>query len=285
MSEINWQKLHLIAQETAINTGRYIQSEAHKTHKNLGKVAGTSASSQALTQIDLNADAMIREALEGSTKEYSIGLLTEESKDDATRFHCDYFWCVDPLDGTYSFLHQEAGYAVSIALVAKDGSPVMGYIFDCVYDQLFYACIPLEIKSPILPTNKSNTFKWFLDRSMTKQVDYKYWASQVEILAEKLGYSSMEQHIGMGAATNAIHTISSPNAIYFKTPKDSPGGGSLWDFAASSAIAKMHDAHVSSFNGTPLNLNQKELFMNQTGVFFAQNNTANTFLLVQDKAY
>ena len=50
---------------------------------------------------------------------YDLALLTEESEDDRSCFEKDYFWCIDPLDGTLPFTRNEAGYSVSIGLVAE----------------------------------------------------------------------------------------------------------------------------------------------------------------------
>ena len=51
-------------------------------------------------------------------------VLTEETEDDGGRLRADYFWCVDPLDGTLPFIEGRPGSAVSIALIARDGTPV-----------------------------------------------------------------------------------------------------------------------------------------------------------------
>jgi 3'-phosphoadenosine 5'-phosphosulfate (PAPS) 3'-phosphatase len=41
----------------------------------------------------------------------------------------DYFWCIDPLDGTLPFIEGLTGYAVSVALVARNGKPLLSAIF------------------------------------------------------------------------------------------------------------------------------------------------------------
>ncbi len=49
-----------------------------------------------------------------------------------------YWWVVDPLDGTTNFIHDNAPYCVSIALM--DGSEVLiGVVYECCRDELFWA--------------------------------------------------------------------------------------------------------------------------------------------------
>jgi fructose-1,6-bisphosphatase/inositol monophosphatase family enzyme len=65
------------------------------------------------------AQAAVLEVLAPTFKAYDLGLLTEELADDGSRFEKDYFWSIDPLDGTLPFTQGKPGYAVSIALVRR----------------------------------------------------------------------------------------------------------------------------------------------------------------------
>lgn len=50
----------------------------------------------------------------------------------------DYQWIIDPIDGTTSFLHQQAYYSVSIA-VRKHNKTIMSAVYAPAFDDLFYA--------------------------------------------------------------------------------------------------------------------------------------------------
>ena len=56
----------------------------------------------------------------------------KESREENTNIHPrltkDYFWCIDPLDGTLPFIEGGNGYAVSIALVAASGEPILAAV-------------------------------------------------------------------------------------------------------------------------------------------------------------
>jgi len=79
-----------------------------------------------VTQVDLAAEAAIREYLQQHTPD--IPILAEEGGgpwDAANR------WIVDPLDGTTNFVHGYPSYAVSIGLQI-DGQLEVGCVFDAV---------------------------------------------------------------------------------------------------------------------------------------------------------
>jgi len=69
---------------------------------------------------------------------------------------------------------------------------------------------------------------------------------------------------------NAMQVLEDPPGCYFKFPKPQQGGGSLWDFAASTAIFDACGAVACDFYGQPLELNRVEsTFMNHRGVLYA----------------
>jgi 3'-phosphoadenosine 5'-phosphosulfate (PAPS) 3'-phosphatase len=68
---------------------------------------------------------------------------------------------------------------------------------------------------------------------------------------------------------NGITTIEMAPALYFKFPKKADGGGSLWDFAASSVIQSEAGGLNSDYFRKPLDLNRKNsTFMNHCGVIY-----------------
>ena len=85
------------------------------------KAGGESLASQVLTDVDEQSQQLILEILAPTIERFDLGLLTEERDDDGSRFEKACFWCIDPLDGTLPFIDNVPGYAVSIALVARDG--------------------------------------------------------------------------------------------------------------------------------------------------------------------
>lgn len=88
-----------------------------------------------LTEADLRADHVIREALEAQFP--GIFILSEESTSEGDCV-VDSLFLVDPLDGTKEFLQRNGEFTVNIALVSG-GKVVAGVVFAPALDELFYA--------------------------------------------------------------------------------------------------------------------------------------------------
>lgn len=81
-----------------------------------------------LTEADTRSNEIICQALE---KIYpDIPLLSEENKtvDYSIRRHWEYFWLIDPIDGTKEFIKKNGEFTVNIALIHKD-TPVLGVVY------------------------------------------------------------------------------------------------------------------------------------------------------------
>ncbi len=81
-----------------------------------------------VTIADKTANDIIVKRL--STLTPQIPIISEESLEApyAERLHYEYFWLVDPLDGTKEFIARNGDFAVNIALVKKM-MPILGVIY------------------------------------------------------------------------------------------------------------------------------------------------------------
>jgi myo-inositol-1(or 4)-monophosphatase len=50
-----------------------------------------------------------------------------------------YTWWIDPLDGTYNFVHSVPRFSVSIACVDEAGEVIVGVVYDPMFDECFCA--------------------------------------------------------------------------------------------------------------------------------------------------
>jgi len=86
------------------------------------------ADNSPLTRADQAANAVI---MAGLTKlDFQAPIVSEENKEVpySVRKDFDYFWLVDPLDGTKEFIKRNGEFTVNIALV-KEGSVVFGVVY------------------------------------------------------------------------------------------------------------------------------------------------------------
>lgn len=275
-----------LASKAALKAGNYISGVDRKTIAVETKPGGESLASQVVTQVDVFCEHLIKENLEASPLCHNIAFLGEEGAANTPlelhpRFSNPYFWCVDPLDGTLPFTENIPGYAVSIALVAKNGEPILGVVYNPVSGILYQAIatksarLLLKNNQPWEPIRSNGTAKpidltLFFDRSFTSTAAFPAVIDKMKEIAMKLGYAGIQIHHQAGSVINAVQVLENAPACYFKFPKDSPGGGSVWDFAATASIAIAADVWVSDIHGKALSLNSKEsLFMNSKGVLFA----------------
>jgi len=91
-----------------------------------------------LTRADREANKIICEGLEKLDPLYPI--ISEENKlmEYAERKDFEYFWMVDPLDGTKEFIKRNGEFTVNIALI-KNRKSVAGVVYTPVSDDMYYA--------------------------------------------------------------------------------------------------------------------------------------------------
>lgn len=274
----NLSELCNVAIEAAQQAGQIINEYVDKNVAVKTKKGADSLASQVVTEVDIKAQDAILKVLKPTIKKYDLALLTEESFDDKSRFEKDYFWCIDPMDGTLAFTEQTPGYAVSIALVANTGEPQIGVVFDPTTNTLFHAisgegAFKNHNKwKPDLSTKKNSDFTLYIDRSYLKNKKHKLITTEIEKRMSELGFKNFAIEKLAGAVLNACWVIDNAPGCYFKVPKPQTGGGSLWDFAATACIAKETGAFAFSLDGSPLDLNRSDsTFMNHKGVLYASN--------------
>jgi fructose-1,6-bisphosphatase/inositol monophosphatase family enzyme len=240
---------------------------------------------QVITEVDLKCETLILSYLESTLDRFELALLSEESEDNRQRLSKDYFWCIDPLDGTLAFSRSQPGYSVSIALVSQEGIPQIGVVYDPASQTLYSAIrgggamrngkawkIGDSSNDNDAGLNKTNPLTVPCDHSFVARDDFEKIFERFETKARMLGYNDLVIEEGAGAVINAIKVIEQAPACYFKLPKPQPGGGSLWDFAATACIFNELGAFVSDANNQTLDLNRKDsTFMNHRGVIYASN--------------
>ncbi len=86
--------------------------------------------------VDKTAESRILSALSAFLPDSHF--IAEESAPDAKEDAENYFWIVDPLDGTTNFLHQIPFFSVSIALYYR-GEILLGVVYEPSRDELFYS--------------------------------------------------------------------------------------------------------------------------------------------------
>ena len=265
-------QLSKIAIKAALSAGKIIQQYKNENISVEVKKGGESYASQVVTVVDKACETAILSYLLPTCEEFDIALLSEETEDDASRFEKEFFWCIDPMDGTLAFINKHPGFSVAIALIAKDGTPYIGVVFDPSTDTLYHAIkghgafknnIPWEIKH----TNDHLTY--VTDQKLKDTPRVTEIESLLNTNVAELNLNGVKEIAGAGSILNAILVLENGPACMLKFPKKESGGGSIWDFAATACIYQELGLPATNFEGGKLDLNKKEgTFMNHAGVYY-----------------
>lgn len=114
-----------------------------------------------LTIADQKAEILITKALKEITPEVII--VGEEATAEGYRpdlSNEEYFWLVDPLDGTKEFISGSGDYTVNIALIHRN-KPVLGVVYAPVHGELYAAC------------GEGTAIKWLEDNDTERKISVK----------------------------------------------------------------------------------------------------------------
>ena len=208
-----------IAKSAALEAGKYLLINQDKELKILHDEGR-----DIKLQLDLDTENIIKKNI-SSQSEFSI--LGEETgfTDDVGEF----YWVVDPLDGTSNFLRDIPISCVSIALM-QNLTPILGVIYDFNHDDLYFG---------------HQNSKAFLNQEQISVSDYskKSQSTLVTGIPAKTNYSDDEfknmiddfQHWKkvrmIGSAAMAAIYVAAGKAETYKE-----NGIFLWDIAAGAAI-------------------------------------------------
>lgn len=258
----------------ACQAGHLIAEHAQREVAANLKNGGASLAAQVVTEVDHMSQDVILRILRPTCQMFDLALLSEESPDDRERLQKDFFWSIDPLDGTLPFIEGVAGYSVSIALVSRDGMPLIGVVYDPLTQTLYHASKDRgawrnhrTFEPPASPPGRQK-LNFITDKSFAGDPLYHATLPALDDIAKALGYTAANLKLQGGAALNACQALETPGC-YFKFPKPQSGGGSVWDYAATACMFKEAGAPVSDMFGKPLFLNPDgSTFMNHCGVLY-----------------
>lgn len=190
---------------------------------------------------------------EGLTALYpGIPILSEEGAavPYETRKNWDYYWCVDPLDGTKEFIYRRDDFTVNIALMHYN-HPILGIIYAPAYDALYYGS--KETGSWL----KKDPFPWkqlFADSQSNEwtAIGSRSHASEEEQLI--LAAYPVVKTIAAGSSLKFCRIAEGVAHIYYRH-----GPTMEWDTAAGQIIAESSGAMMSAADGSPFLYNKESL--------------------------
>lgn len=206
-----------------------------------------------LTKADKASHSAIVEYL-GTT---GIPILSEEGQEVSfkERNKWEYFWLIDPLDGTKEFIKRNGEFTVNIALINKN-TPVLGVVTVPVQDKLYYA---IKGSGAFLEafgeTKQLRASSFSLDQAALRVV-----ASRSHLNEETKEFMSNFKEpriVSMGSSLKLISVAEGEADLY---PRYAPT--MEWDTAAAHIIVTEAGGSVTDSDGTHAIVYNKENLLN-----------------------
>ncbi len=206
-----------------------------------------------LTEADTKSNEIICEALAKAYPE--IPLLSEENKAETydVRKHWEYFWLIDPIDGTKEFIKKNGEFTVNIALIHKD-TPILGVVYAPALKDMYKAkqgegAFKNNQKLPLTVNNSP-------EKSLTIVASKSHLSEETQELIDHL--TSNIQHptfISKGSSLKLVMVAEGSADIY---PRLAPT--MEWDTAAADAIVRESGKMTYQFKeGVPVVYNKENL--------------------------
>jgi 3'(2'), 5'-bisphosphate nucleotidase len=186
----------------------------------------------------------------------NLPILSEEGRDVhyKERKYWEYFWLVDPLDGTKEFIKKNGEFTVNIALIHKN-SPVLGVVYAPALNVCYWAkkgegAFKNNQRLPLETQNQRNTYKIVVSRShMTNAT--KSFIDLIETDKDK-------ELISIGSSLKICLVAEGKANIYPRL-----GATMEWDTAASNAVVDIAGGCViNTSTRDNIKYNTKETLIN-----------------------
>ncbi len=214
-----------------------------------------------LTEADLASNEVIIKAL----AKYNVPIMSEEGKmiTYEDRKDWEYYWCIDPIDGTKEFIKKNGEFTVNIALIHND-TPILGVVYAPALKDMYKAKkgdgafknnqkLPLEVNE-----TPEKSLKVVASKSHLSEETQAF----IDDLAK--GTESIEQ-VSKGSSLKLVMVAEGSADIY---PRLAPT--MEWDTAAADAIVRESGKMTYQFE-------------NDEAVVYNKENLLNPWFVVQEK--
>ena len=205
-----------------------------------------------VTQTDARCQKLIIDRIKENYPDH--GFIAEEGDQgkmfkQSPRGDQQFWWAIDPIDGTNNFAHRMLLFTVSIAAIYQ-GEPIVGVIFEPATDSMFTAVKGGEAQ---LNNRRITASKETMDKFSSVGLDSHFdngvpsWACEIMQRTRFRNLGTTALQLAYVAKGGLIATIASD-------PK-------IWDIAAGTVIAEAAGAIVTDWQGKkifPLDLDSYE---------------------------
>jgi 3'(2'), 5'-bisphosphate nucleotidase len=204
-----------------------------------------------LTEADIKANEIICSKLQELYP--NIPIMSEENKQTVyeTRKNWEYYWCIDPIDGTKEFIKKNDEFTINIALIHKD-TPVLGVVYAPAIDEMYKAkqgegSFKNNEKLPLYANETP-------EKKLSVVASKSHLSEETQEFINNLQAENIEQ-VSKGSSLKLCMVAEGIADIY---PRLAPT--MEWDTAAADAIVRESGKMTCQFeNNIPMVYNKKDL--------------------------
>ena len=215
--------------------------------------------SSPLTIADKKANEIIVTALNqlsvNSFLEQNIPIISEEGRSVPyeERKNWEYFWLIDPLDGTKEFVKKNGEFTINIALINKE-TPVLGVVYSPVLNVCYWAkrdegAFKNGEKLPLKTKEKRDVYKIVASRS--------HISNETKDFIEAIDTDKEKVIISIGSSLKICLVAEGEANIYPRL-----GPTMEWDTAAAHAIVNESNGLFSRYIDNSAHLYNKKNLLN-----------------------
>ena len=206
------------------------------------------------------ADKKANDIIENNLNQLLVNLpiLSEEGKEIPyeDRKHWEYFWLIDPLDGTKEFVKKNGEFTVNIALIHKN-TPVLGVVYAPALDICYWAkqgegAFKDGQRLPLKTESQRETYKIVASRS--------HMSDETQAFIDDIDTDKEKELILIGSSLKICLVAEGEADIYPRL-----GPAMEWDTGAAHAIVNETGKNVQKYNNVEYmsHLYNKEKLLNQ----------------------
>ncbi len=191
-----------------------------------------------VTNGDLEVNKIILENLKKLTPK--IPIVSEETAENKN-LNLETFWLVDPIDGTYDYIHNKDEFTLNAGLIINKEA-IAGIIYAPGKNRMFYSFgnkLSYELKN-----NKEEIINnKIIDKDNIKAVSYSNnLKPEIKEIHNKL---NVKEYIKMKSSLKFCVVATGEYQIYVAEPR-----AREWDIAAGHAILKNSGGTITDFEGS-----------------------------------
>ena len=184
-----------------------------------------------------------------------IPILSEEGRSIPyeERKNWDYFWMIDPLDGTKEFVKKNGEFTINIALIHKK-NPVLGVVYSPVLNVCYWA----KSNEGAFKDGKKLPLKTMVQRDVYKIVASRsHMSSETKDFIEAIDTDKEKEIISIGSSLKICLVSEGEADIYPRL-----GPTMEWDTAAAHAIVNESDGLFNRYIDNGAHLYNKKNLLN-----------------------